>query len=383
MQKLDLAVIKMDPLTKFKKIKIAKDPRKSSDLINIAVIGCGYWGPNLVRNFAQLNNVNVYALCDLDVSRAQELALDFAPNAHVSADYRDIFNDPKIHGVAIASPAASHFSIAQEALSARKDVLVEKPLAMSVKECQKLISLAEKLGSVLMVGHTFIFNVAVRKIKEYIDDGLLGNIIYIHSRRLNLGRVQTDINAMWSLSPHDISMLLYWLGEDPVRATSSGFSYLNHGVEDIVFMTLEFPNGIKTYSHSSWLDPKKVREITIVGTKKMLVYDDVATEGKIQIYDKSVNLPSASSHERENLYPEFQMKNLYGDVMVPYLPFQEPLQMQCQHFIDCIRSGTSPLTNGQEGLRIVRVLEAAQYSLKKGGLPVEIIPSEKEAILSK
>lgn len=340
--------------------------------INIALIGCGYWGPNLVRNFTKLREVKIDTLCDTVVSKTWTVARDYAPKAHIITDYHDILSNPQIHGVVIATPTALHFKIAQDALIAKKHIFVEKPLAMSVKECQELIKLAKQLNLVLMVGHIFRYNNAVQRIKEYIDDGLLGDILYIHSRRLNLGRIQTDINALWSFAPHDISILLYWIGEEPLKVTSKGFSYLKSDIEDVIFMTLKFPNGIETHSHLSWLNPKKVREMTIVGSKKMLIYDDVAIEGKIQIYDKSVKKKESSLIQYEQSYTDFQMKNQQSDILVPSLPFSEPLQLECQHFIDCIRSNTLPLTDGQEGLRVVRILEAAEQSLKQDGIQVEL-----------
>lgn len=347
--------------------------------INLAVVGCGYWGPNLVRNFVQLQDVNVSALCDLDISKACAVQHDYVPNVQVLTDYSSIINDPQVFAVVIATPAYSHFDIAQSALNASKHVFVEKPLAMSVLECQKLIHLARQADLVLMVGHTFRYNIAIRKIKEYIDDGFLGDIIYIYTRRLNLGKIRTDVNALWSLGPHDISTLLYWLGEAPIKVTSSGFSYLNSNIEDVVFMALEFSSGIKTYSHLSWLDPKKVREITIVGTEKMLIYNDIATEGKIQIYDKCISRYRDPHFQYEHSYAEFQMRGRYGDMSVPYLPFHEPLQLECQHFVDCIRSKAIPLTDGYEGLRVVRVLEGAQESLKHKNISVDLLQEKKRA----
>lgn len=373
MQKLDLVVAKKDSPSKYTTLENV-DVR--SDQINIAVIGCGYWGPKLVRNLAQLRDVKIYSLCDLDASKACKIGYKYAPNAHVETDYRFILDDPKIHGVVIATPAAQHFKIARDVLDARKNVFVEKPLAMSVTECKELIHLAKQANLVLMVGHVFRYNTAVQKIKEYINQGFLGNLLYINSRRLNLGRIQTDINAMWSFAPHDLSILLYWLGEEPVKVTSKGFSYLNHSVEDVVFMTLEFPSGVKTHSQLSWLHPKKIREMTVMGSERMLVYDDITVEGKIQIYDKSVTSEVNLSSQNEGSYTQFQNEVLYSNINIPYLPFTEPLQLECQHFVDCIRTRALPLTDGQEGLRVVRILEAAQRSLKEGGVSVEVMRSE-------
>lgn len=353
---------------KLKETKSSLSIDKKTKLINIAVIGCGYWGPNLIRNFSQLQGVNVSILCDLEISKASCVSQDYAPNAKLQTNYLNILADPEIDAVVIATPVKTHYQIAKDVLLSGKHVLVEKPLSMKATECQELINLAEEKKLTLMVGHVFQYNTAVRRIKEYIDQGILGKILYIHSRRLNLGRIQTDINALWSFAPHEISILLYWLGGNPFRVSTRGFKYLNSGVEDVIFMTMEFPNGIETHSHLSWLDPKKVREMVIVGSEKMLVYDDVTTEGKIRIYNKSEILKEFLSSQYEKSYAEFQTKSHYGDVVIPYFPFTEPLQLECQHFIDCIRYSTSPNTSGEEGLKVVRVLEAADASLKKEGV---------------
>ena len=341
--------------------------------VNLAVIGCGYWGPKLVRNFSQLKDVKIHSLCDLEMFKACTTANEYASDAKMIADYHIVLNSPEVHCVVIATPAKNHFQIAKDALIAGKHIFVEKPLAMSVQECHELINLASKKNSIIMVGHVFRYNTAVQKIKEYINDGLLGDILYINSRRLNLGRIQTDINSMWSFAPHDISILLYWLDEKPVKVTAKGFSYLNHGVEDDVFMTMEFKSGIKTHSHLSWLNPTKVREVTIMGSKKMLVYDDVTASSKIQIYDRNENLQKDLLLQSERSYAEFQTKTLSGNVNIPYLQFTEPLQTECQHFIDCIRFNSSPITDGKEGLDVVSVLEAAQRSLNNGSISMEVI----------
>ena len=341
--------------------------------VNIAVVGCGYWGPKLVRNLAQLREVKISTLCDLDPNRAYKVGSEYALDTRIETDYRAILGDPKIHGVVIATPAKSHFSIAQDMLNAHKHVFVEKPLAMSVKECNELICLAKKTNLTLMVGHVFRYNTAVQKIKEYIEQGFLGDLIYINTRRLNLGKIQTEINAMWSFAPHDISILLYWLGNEPLTVAAKGFSYLHPGIEDVVFLTMEFQGGVQAHSHLSWLNPKKVREIIIMGSKKTLVYDDTLSSGKIQIYDKSIIPEKDLSSEYEWSFAEFQTKVIDSNITIPSLPFSEPLQSECQHFVNCIHSNTSPLTGGQEGLSIVKVLEAAQKSLKQDGVPIKIL----------
>lgn len=340
-------------------------------MINVAMLGLGYWGPNLVRNLVSLGNVKVTALCDLDVKRAEMFGRRLCPDARIVDDYRLLGSDPQIDAVIVATPIRTHYELGSFLIASGKHVLIEKPLARTEGECRKLIELAESHNRVLMVGHVFEYNVAVQRIKQYIDSGELGKLFYVYSQRVNLGRIQHDVNALWSFAPHDVSILNYWFGEQPTRVSARGFSYLSSGIEDVVFLTLQYPNGVGAHLHLGWLDPRKVRLMTLVGSKKMLVYDDVSLDAKIQIYDKGI----ADLHDfldAPESFAEFQFQLRVGDLVIPTIHFSEPLQSECQHFIDCIQNEKRPLTDGLNGLRVVRVLEAAEQSLKQDGKVFEL-----------
>lgn len=335
-------------------------------MVGVAVVGTGYWGPNLVRNLASLSDVEITAICDRDVARAEAVRRRSCPRARVVGDPGELASDPATRAVMIATPIKTHFELGSFFLRAGKDVFIEKPLAETAAQCRALVGLASERGRVLMVGQVFEYNPAVRRIKEYLDRGELGKLFYVYSQRVNLGRIQSDLNALWSFAPHDISILNYWLGSEPVAVSAHGFSYLTPGVHDVCFATLEYPGGIGVHLHLSWLDPRKVRQMTLVGSKKMLVYDDVSLDGKIQVFDKGIHgleefLGSPDS------FAEFQFQIRTGDLVVPHLEFAEPIQAECRHFIDCVRDGRQPLTDGESGLRVVRVLEALDESLKLNG----------------
>jgi len=336
-------------------------------MIKVALIGYGYWGPNLARNLHELPGASLVACCDLDAGRLA-LAQALYPQIRTTTRLVDVWEDGRIDAVVIATPAATHFELAKAALEAGKHVLVEKPLSLASREAKELIILARSRGRVLMVGHTFEYNPAVLKVKELIDQEQLGEVYYAYSTRVNLGRVQRDLNALWSIAPHDISILLFLFGQMPVEVSAKGASYLNSGVEDVVFVDLLFANGVTAHVHASWLDPSKVRRMTIVGSKKMVVYDDVESEGKVKVYDKGV-LKVGNGQ----IFGEFQYRLHSGDIYIPRIDMSEPLRNECAHFIECIREGKSPRTDGENGLRVVRVLEAAQKSLEKSGVPVEVL----------
>jgi predicted dehydrogenase len=340
-------------------------------IVKIALVGLGYWGPNLARNLASLKEVQLYMLCDLCADRLAQFSRQY-PEAHMTSDYDAVINAQEIDGVVIATPVHTHFALAKRALQAGKHVMVEKPLAQTSAQCRELIALAEHQGLTLMAGHVFIYNPAVRKVKEYIDSGLLGQIYYIYSQRLNLGIIRQDVNALWNFAPHDISIINHWLGAAPIDVVVRGYSYVQPGIEDVVFMTLDYPGGVGANVHISWLDPHKIRRMTIVGSEKMVVYDDVSADARIIIYDKGVTRkhnastsPNPDSHSlgRYETFGEFQLLLRAGDVLIPKLDFAEPLKLECQHFIDCIRTGQQAMTDGYDGLRVVQVLEAAQASL--------------------
>lgn len=340
--------------------------------VRVGQIGLGYWGPNLLRNLLSLPNVQVVAVADLDCTRLSQVRLNSA-NIETTTDSIALLDRRDLDAVVIATPAKTHFELAWRALQTGKHVLVEKPMAMSTAKGAKLVALAEEKGLVLMVGHTFLYNAAVRRLKEYLDEGELGDVFYLYSQRLNLGRVRQDVNALWNFAPHDISIILYLLEQMPVEVTARGFACLQPGIEDVVFMTLAFPGGVGAQVHISWLDPQKVRRMTVVGSRKMVVYDDVSTDAKIVIYDRGVDrIPTSDSPRDFNTFAEFQLLPRRGDVLIPALDFPEPLRLECQHFIECILEGNRPLTDGYHGLAVVKVLEAAQRSLEKGGAPRKV-----------
>jgi predicted dehydrogenase len=336
------------------------------DPIRVALVGCGYWGPNLARNLYGLPGAQLVALCDLERARLTPLTA-FYPTARLTQEYDELLADPTLDAIVLATPARTHAALARAALERGKHILVEKPLAMTVADAEQLVALAAEQKRVLMVGHVFAYNPAVRYIKSLIDGGGLGDVYYLYSTRVNLGRVQTDINALWSIAPHDVSIMLYLLGRMPEQVTAQGATFLNGSVEDLVFMSLKFPGNVLGHIHASWLDPSKVRAMTVVGSRKMVVYDDVASEGKVKVYDKGVYRKSDGPG-----YGEFQYKLHSGDILIPKVDMAEPLRLECEHFINCIRNQTAPLTDGAEGLRVVRVLEAAQRSLDAGGAVVSL-----------
>jgi predicted dehydrogenase len=342
-------------------------------MINVAVAGLGHWGPNLARNVAALPDARLHTLCDVDRENLDRIGRRY-PHARRQESFSAVVVDDAIDAVMIATPVNTHFELASAALKAGKHTFVEKPLAYTSGECSQLIALAEQASLTLMVGHVFLYNAAVRKVKEYIESGELGEIYYVYSQRLNLGTVRQDVNALWNFAPHDLSILSYWLDADPERVFARGYSYVQPGIEDVVFMTLDFPGGVGANVHISWLDPNKVRRMTVVGSRKMVVYDDTSADAKIVLYDKGVtrrpnNHPSLGRYES---FGEFQLLLRAGDVLIPKLDFVEPLRTECQHFVEAVRTGQQPITDGYEGLRVVQVLEAAQEAIAQG----EIIRSQ-------
>ena len=335
-------------------------------MLTVAVVGCGYWGPNLIRNFNSLSDCKVKIICDTDKKRLSYLA-NLYPGMKTTTNFNDLIVDDEIDAIAIATPVFLHFELAKKSLSAKKHTFIEKPMASSVKECEELIQIADKNKTTLMIGHTFVYTSAVRKIKEIISNGELGELFYISSRRLNLGLFQKDINVAWDLAPHDISIILFMIGDSPVAVNCQGKSHVNVGIEDVTNISLDFSNGGFATIHSSWLDPNKVREMIIVGSKKMIVYDDNQTLEKLKVYDKRVEVPP-----HYDTYAEFHYSYHYGDMYSPYLKQDEPLKAECQHFLDCIKTGSKPDSSGLEGLKVVQILEASSESLKRGGTRVEI-----------
>jgi len=331
--------------------------------LTIGQIGCGYWGPNLIRNFLEINNVQQIFVSDTNEEMLSKINSKFN-SIETNLSTEEIIQSPTIDAIVIALPAEMHYDYAKKTLLANKHVLVEKPLSMTSKESIELIKIANEKNKVLMVGHTFLYNSAVIKAKEYIDNGELGDIYYIFSQRLNLGRVRQDVNAMWNLAPHDISIINYWLGEEPLKIMAKGVSFLQEGIDDLVFIHLNFPSGSSAHIHVTWLDPLKTRKMVVVGSKKMLIYDDVSTDSKIIIHDKGIDKSLIEKFEHEIYdYAAFQLKNRIGDILIPHFEFDEPLKTECIHFVDCILNNKIPLTNGEDGLKVVKVLEKAQKCL--------------------
>lgn len=341
-------------------------------MINIGVLGCGHWGPNLVRNFALLPDVKIKVLCDLDEKRTASLKR-YYPGVRVTADFKRVIEGDDIDAIIIATPAKTHYALAKEGLSMKKHVFVEKPLALSAGECEELHALSRENGKVLMVGHTFLYNPAIRELKKYITTKQIGEVYYIFSQRLNLGQVRRDVNAMWNFAPHDVSIILYLLDELPVKVSAKGLSFVHRGHEDIVFLNLDFASGINAHIHISWLDPVKTRKMVVVGSSKMIVYDDISADAKIQIYDKGVDKITTTKQQKDpDSFADFQLKLRSGDIYIPKIDFTEPLNIECGHFIDCIKNKKVPLTDGKHGATVVRVLEMADVSMKKDGIPVPI-----------
>lgn len=337
-------------------------------MIDVALIGYGYWGPNLARNLHQLPACRLAVCCDLDQKRLDSVRALY-PGLETTTDLRAVLDDESVKAVVIATPARTHFELVRRALDAGKHVLVEKPIAMNSAETEALIELADRQERVLMVGHTFEYNPAVLKIKSLMDEGALGEVYYIYSTRVNLGRVQEDLNALWSIAPHDISIMNFLLGAMPTEVSARGASYLSGKVEDVVFADLAYPNGVIAHIHASWLDPSKVRRMTIVGSKQMIIYDDIDPEGKVRLYDKG-----ATRVYGNHVYGEFQYKLRSGDIFIPRIEMSEPLRNEVAHFIECIVEDKQPLTDGHSGLRVVRVLEAAERSIARHGAPEPVQP---------
>lgn len=337
-----------------------------NNIVKVGVIGCGYWGPNLIRNLQAQANAKVIAVCDNDPYRLQYVKGGY-PSVEGYANFEAMLRQADLDAVMIATSLEMHQAMAKSSLLAGKHTFVEKPMAACARECQELIDIARSQNMVLMVGHTFLYSTPVRKIKEIVNSGEIGDIRYISSRRLNLGLYQKDINVTWDLAPHDLSIILYIMDEVPISVNCQGKAHITPGIEDVTAMILNFSQERTAFIQSSWLDPRKVREMTIVGSKKMIVYDDIAPLEKIKIYDMRVERPP-----HYDTFAEFQYAYHYGDLYVPYVKQEEPLKVECQHFVDCILQGKKPLTNGEHGLDVIRILEASSASLKNNGLAYDL-----------
>lgn len=326
----------------------------------LAQFGCGYWGPNLLRNFSAISGCQVRYVVDSSPERRAFVETNF-PRTRAVESFEIALNDPEVRGIVIATPAASHFCLAQGSLDAGKHVFVEKPLATKTSEVDELARSAMEKSLIVMAGHTFIYNAAVRYIKQLIAAGELGEIRYIYSQRLNLGRIRDDIDALWNFAPHDISIIQYWLGDiEPVSVSRQGMAYMQEGIDDVVFLSLEYPSRVIANIHVSWLDPQKVRKIIVVGSKKMVVYDDIA-ENKIAIYDKGIDRKAILGQNMDFDHPRpIQFNYRSGDILLPQIQFAEPVRVEAEHFRDCVRSNSQPLTGIAHARTVVSILERAQ-----------------------
>ena len=326
----------------------------SEPAITVGVVGLGYWGPNLARNFDRLPQAELRWICDGSEASRERWGQVF-PDARVSADLDELLADPELDAVVIATPVPTHAALAVRVLEAGKHCFVEKPLAQSVAEAEQAVGAARANGRVLMVGHLLEYHPGLEKLKEIADSGELGDIHYIYGNRLNLGKLRAEENALWSLGAHDVSVVLRLAGgEEPVELSATGECYMQPGIEDVVFAYMRFPSGLAAHLHLSWLDPHKERRFTVVGSKKMATFDDMELERKLTVYDKGFDQSSSS-------YGEYITRS--GDIHSPSIPNDEPLRIECQHFVDRIRDGRPPRSNGESGLRVVRVLEELQRSL--------------------
>lgn len=336
-----------------------------SETISVGVVGCGYWGPNLIRNFNGLSDCELKAVCDTSRDRLAHMKKLY-PAVRTETDFDRLLGED-IDAVAVATPVSLHHSLAKKSLLAGKHTFIEKPMAATVEQCAELVSIAEENKRTLMVGHTFLYSSPVRKIKEIVRSGDIGDLRYISARRLNLGLFQKDINVVWDLAPHDLSIIGYIMGESPCAVNCQGNAHVNPNIEDVANLSLFFPGNQFAMIHSSWLDPRKVRDMTIVGTKRMIFYDDLEPLHKIRIYDVRVDtLPHYDT------FAEFQYSYHYGDLYVPYIKQEEPLQVECRHFLECIRTGGTPLSSGRDGLDMIRILEGANRSIKNRGERVNL-----------
>ena len=335
-------------------------------MITIGVIGCGYWGPNLIRNFAEDERAQLRWICDTDERRLSAIGRRY-PAARTAADYHTLLADPELTAVVIATPVATHYTFARAALDAGKHVLIEKPFTTNIREAEELVKLAKQRGLTLMVDHTFVYTGAVRRIKEIVASGELGELLYFDSVRINLGLFQRDINVVWDLAPHDLSIMDYLVEREPVALTATGSSHIEAGIENIAYVMLRFADSFIAHFHFNWLSPVKIRRTLIAGSRKMIVYDDIEPTEKVRVYDKGVTTNRIESDTDKEAAYRTLVSYRTGDVWVPKLDSTEALHYTCAEFLESIAQSRPPLTDGAAGLRVVRLLEAAQQSINQGG----------------
>jgi predicted dehydrogenase len=336
-----------------------------TDKVRVGVVGLGYWGPNLARNFDRLPGAELAYCCDLDEANLDK-ARSLYPGTTVTDDYAQLLADDALDAIVVATSVPTHYSLGKKSLEAGKHTFIEKPIALKAADAQDLLDTAEEYGVKLMVGHLLEYHPAVNKMKELIDGGELGKVFYAYANRLNLGKVRTDENALWSLGPHDVSVLNYLTGDEPVEVSARGECYLQDQVEDVVFGYIKYENGMVGHLHVSWLDPHKSRKITVVGEKKMVVFDDMEADRKITVYDKG----ATTTRTKFETYGEFVTLH-FGDIHIPRIGNEEPLRVECQHFVDCVNDDATPRSDGRDALNVVKVLDAMEISLREGGRPVK------------
>ncbi|MBI4678122.1 MAG: Gfo/Idh/MocA family oxidoreductase [Elusimicrobia bacterium] len=329
----------------------------------LGIVGLGNWGWNLGRAFAEMKECRLLYCCDSNHKRSEAFEAAY-PHTKAVPDF-DALLSKELDAVVIATPAVTHYELARKALLARRDVFVEKPLTLSVREAEELLTLADARHRVLMVGHILLFHPVLRHLRKIIQSGDLGSVYYLTMQRVNLGRIRGDENVLWSFAPHDISQALYLLDDEPVEVAAQGQSYIQQGIEDVVFLGLSFANRAMAHIHVSWLDPHKIRRVTVVGSKKMAVFDDIETTEKLRIYDRCAHPPQVRTYG-----DAIQLR--FGDILIPRVEMAEPLKLECRHFCDCLESRESPITDGRNGLKILRILDAAQRSLQLNGVPQNI-----------
>jgi len=328
--------------------------------IRVGVIGAGYWGPNIIRNLYEAPGAEAVAVADLSQERLDAIHKRF-PSLRVTTAYRELLDDPTIDAICIVTPVKTHRRLAEEAFAAGKHVFVEKPLAQSVSDAEAIVRAGDRAGKTLMVGHTFVYNPAVEHVKGILDAGGIGKVHYLDSQRVNLGLHQFDTNVLWDLGPHDVSIALYWLDEEPEWVQCSGACFVQANIEDVVFLMIGFPSGAIAHAHLSWLAPSKLRTTTVIGSQKMVIYDDNQSVEKVKIYDQGVD-----KLEIDELRRSYRA----GDIHSPRIAMTEALQVEMRHFIECVRDGKKPRSDGEAGLQVVRVLELAMRSLRSGGARV-------------
>jgi len=336
----------------------------SEDVLSVAVVGAGSWGKNIVRNFATAKRCNLKYVCDLNEKLLAVQKRNF-PFIETTTNIEQVLTDSEVDAVAIATDVPSHFRIAQKSLEAGKHAYVEKPLTLKAADSRVLVDLARGKGLKLMVGHLLVYHPAVNYLKEMIDTGKVGQLYYMYTQRVNLGIVRRDENAWWSLAPHDISVICYLLGSNPVSVAAHGQCFLQKDIEDVVFATIKFADGKMANVHCSWLDPHKIRKMTVVSSEKMVTFDDMEATEKVRMYDKG----AAIKHDITTSYVDI-ISLRFGDIVIPRVPGGEPLALECEHFVDCLLDGKPIRSDGVDGLRVVRVLEAGQKSLKSNGEPI-------------